>query len=199
MWFAVCSVPETLNLVPQIVRLVEGSLPTLALAAIHQHYGRIDVLINNAGQGMHVPVAQASVADYRTLLELNLVSVLVAMQAVIPYMRQQGGGVIVNISSGVSKRILPSVGPYASTKYALNALSLTARLELAPEHIRVGVVYPGITATDFMRNAVQAVVTTPRQGAPVDTPEHVAEKVLEAVQSEAAETYADSISPAIGA
>lgn len=166
------------------------------VAAVADHYGRIDVLVNNAGQGMHVPVAVADLALYRALLELNVVSVLAAMQAVIPIMRRQGGGVIVNVSSGTSKRIIPGVGPYASTKYALNALSLTARAELAPENIRVGVVYPGITATDFIRNAA-AVQIDParRQGMAADTAEHAAAKIVEAVRTEAAEVYADSIAP----
>jgi short-subunit dehydrogenase len=87
------------------------------------------------------------------------------------------------------------VGPYASTKYALNALTLTARMELAAENIRVGLMLPGLTATDFHENAAritepQAARLRAMQG---DTPEHVAEKILEAVESEAAEVYADSI------
>src|SRR5205823_8513223 len=109
---------------------------------VHEHYGRIDILVNNAGQGMHVPIEQADLDQYRSILELNVVSVLGAMQAVIPIMRRQGGGIIINVSSGTSKMVLPGVGPYSSTKYALNALTLTARLELAEDNIRVGVVYP---------------------------------------------------------
>jgi short-subunit dehydrogenase len=167
------------------------------IAQVQQHYGRIDILINNAGQGMHVPVAEADLDAYRAVFELNVVSVLNAMQAVVPIMRAQGGGVIVNISSGLSKRIVPGVGPYASTKYALNALTLTARMELAPENIRVGLMLPGFTATDFHRNAVR--ITQPQaerlRAMPADSAEHVAEKILEAVETEAAEVYADSIQP----
>jgi NAD(P)-dependent dehydrogenase (short-subunit alcohol dehydrogenase family) len=167
------------------------------VARVHEHYGRIDVLVNNAGQGMHVPLAEADPDDYRAVLELNVVSVLVAMQAVIPVMRAQGGGVIVNISSGLSKRIVPGVGPYASTKYALNALTLTARLELAPENIRVGLMLPGITATEFHRNAIGIGPERSERyrSMPADTPEHVAAKILEAVETEAAEVFADSIRP----
>jgi NAD(P)-dependent dehydrogenase (short-subunit alcohol dehydrogenase family) len=71
--------------------------------SVEQHYGRIDALINNAAQGMHVPVEQADLQQYRSIFELNVVGPLVAMQAVIPIMRRQGGGVIVNISSGTTK------------------------------------------------------------------------------------------------
>jgi NADP-dependent 3-hydroxy acid dehydrogenase YdfG len=167
------------------------------IAQVQQHYGRIDILVNNAGQGMHVPVAQADLDQYRDVFELNVVSVLNAMQTVIPIMRAQGGGVIINISSGLSKRIVPGVGPYASTKYALNALTLTARLELAPDNIRVGLMLPGLTATDFARNTIRTTTnSTERQRImPADSPEHVAAKILEAVETEAAEVYADSIRP----
>ncbi len=161
---------------------------------MQQHYGRIDILINNAGQGMHVPVAEADLDLYRDVFELNVVSVLNAMQAVVPIMRaQEGGSVIINISSGLSKRIVPGVGPYASNKYALNAL--TARMELASDNIRVGLMLPGITATDFTRNAVRMTAgqTEHHRTLPADPPEHVAAKILEAVETEAAEVYADSI------
>lgn len=166
------------------------------IAAVQQHYGRVDILVNNAGQGMHVPIEQADLDDYRAVLELNVVSVLAAMQAVIPIMRAQGGGVIVNISSGLSKRIVPGVGPYASTKYALNALTLTARAELAADNIRVGLMIPGLTATDFHTNLAGGGGPRPaRPGMTPDTPEHVAEKIAEAVETEADEVYADSVRP----
>ncbi len=165
------------------------------VARTYQQYGRIDVLINNAGQGMHVPIEQADLAQYRSIFELNVVRVIAAIQAVIPIMRKQGGGVIVNISSGTSKMVLPGVGPYASTKSALNAMTLTARQELAQEKIHVGLVYPGITATDFHHHLANGHTWSAPRGrtGAMDTPEHVAEKILEAVQTEAAEVYTDSL------
>ena len=182
--------------VPADLSQVEGVAGVIN--TIHQFYGRIDALINNAGRAMHVPIEKGDVQLYRELLDLNVVSVLSAMQCVIPIMRQQGGGVIVNISSGLSKRILPGVGLYASTKYALNAITLTARQELAPDNIRVGLVLPGRTGgTRFAQNAF--TMPAERRGdyqaaaAQGDTPEQVAGKILEALHTEAAETYADSI------
>ena len=166
------------------------------------HYGRVDGLINNAARAFHTPIEHADVQLYRQLLDLNVVSVLRLMQCVIPAMRQQGGGVILNISSGLSKRIVPGVGPYASTKYALNALSLTAREELAADNIRVGIVIPGRTInTKFGENTFASMMRPqggaggPGAGGPamrVDTPEEVAEKIVEAFQSEAVETYTAS-------
>ncbi|GCE31399.1 short-chain dehydrogenase [Dictyobacter alpinus] len=165
------------------------------ITQVQQHYGRVDVLVNNAGQGMHISIEQASIQDYRDIIELNLIGVISAMQAVIPIMRAQGKGVIINISSGTSKMVIPGVGPYASTKYALNAISLTARKELAQDNISVGLVYPGLTETNFHQNAISMQQSTERrQGImPMETPEQVAEKILEAIQTEAAEVYADSL------
>lgn len=185
------AVPADLSDVEHIPQVIE---------AVYAHYKRIDGLINNAGRAFHTSIEQADVQLYRHLLDLNVVSVLRLIQCVIPIMRAQGGGVIVNISSGLTKRIVPGVGPYASTKYALNALTLTARAELAEDNIRVGLVIPGRTInTSFEQNAVAAGVrphsVSPAAIGPamrVDTPEEVAEKILEAVQTEAAETYTAS-------
>jgi short-subunit dehydrogenase len=163
---------------------------------VYQYYGKIDVLVNNAGQAMHVPIERINIEQYRALFNLNVVGVLSAMQTVIPLMRKQGGGVIINISSGTSKMVIPNVGPYSSTKYALNALTLTARLELAPDNIRVGLVYPGITSTDFMKHAIAVQMNNNRERMmKIESAEQVAEKIAEAIRTEAAEVYADSIKP----
>ena len=114
--------------------------------------GRIDVLVNCAGRAMFARVEDVSVADYQALLELNVVAPLRLMQLVIPQMRKQGGGTIVNVSSQASKRYIPNVAGYASTKHALKALSLTARAELAGDGIVVCTIYPGVVDTDFGAN-----------------------------------------------
>jgi NAD(P)-dependent dehydrogenase (short-subunit alcohol dehydrogenase family) len=156
--------------------------------AVAKHYGRIDVLINNAGRGMHgIPVERIPVDAFRELFELNIVGPLVAMQAVIPLMRQQDGGVIVNISSRLSRLRVPGVGAYASTKYMLNGLTLTAREELAKDNIRVCLVFPGRTATRFQLNSMR-VHADPQQREPQgDSPELAAEAILRAIRTEEAE------------
>jgi NADP-dependent 3-hydroxy acid dehydrogenase YdfG len=152
-------------------------------------YGRIDMLINNAGQGMFGPVEDIDVERYKEIMELNVYGVLRAMQAVIPVMRKQGGGMIVNISSMVSKNSFPGLAAYASTKYALNAISLTARRELKNDHIVVVVFHPKMTATDFGTNIIgdHPDMTKPSEGQPapvIDTPEQVAEKISALILSE---------------
>jgi NADP-dependent 3-hydroxy acid dehydrogenase YdfG len=111
--------------------------------------GRVDVLVNNAGQGLHVPLEEVKLQDLQAISELNVYGPLVAMQAVLPAMRGQGGGAIVNVSSGTSRMVLPGLGAYAATKAALNMLSRVARKEFAADGIVVSLVYPAVTATEF--------------------------------------------------
>jgi len=96
---------------------------------------------------------------------------------------------ILNVSSMVSKNYFPELAAYSSTKYALNAISLTARTELAPDHIVVSVFHPRMTATDFGANALgeKYVSSAGRPGMTVDTPEAVAEAIVEQIESESAE------------
>jgi NADP-dependent 3-hydroxy acid dehydrogenase YdfG len=159
----------------------------------YDRFGQIDIVINNAGQAALGAVATINPALYRQIIELNLFGPLSMIQAVVPKMRAQGGGVIINISSQVSKMAIPGIGAYASTKYALNGLSLTARNELAAENIRVVLFHPGRTSTEFGNNALSE---TPGAGPgspggqPLpepDSAEAVAHKILEAAIAEPAE------------
>jgi short-subunit dehydrogenase len=162
-----------------------------------KHYGTVDVLINNAGQGGGGRVEDVLMDDFRELMALNVYGVVEAMQAVAPIMRKAGGGSIINISSMLSKMAIPGLGVYAATKAALNMLSDTARAELAPDHIRVTTVYPRMTATDFGRNArgsrgAHQERRTPRPAgdAPqIDSAEYVARRILQAAQTEAEEQF----------
>jgi short-subunit dehydrogenase len=153
-----------------------------------EKFGRVDILINNAGQGMYGPVEGIDIDKYKEMMELNLYGVLRAMQAVIPVMRKQGGGMILNVSSRVSKNYFPNLAAYASTKYALNALSLTARTELEKDRIIVSVMHPKMTATNFGKSAMGTrSAYASRPGVEIDTAEQVAEKIVELIHSEAPE------------
>lgn len=166
-----------------------------AITAAAERFGRIDVLINNAGQSAVGRVADVDLDAFRQIVELNVFGPVAAMQAAIPFMRAKGGGVIVNISSNVTRMHIPGLGAYAATKAALNMLSATARGELGPENIRVLTVYPGPTETAFGRNAFasqQALnellqgVRASSQGQ-VDSPEFVAERILAGIADETPE------------
>jgi NADP-dependent 3-hydroxy acid dehydrogenase YdfG len=120
----------------------------LIQATLDRH-GRIDGLVNNAGRALLKLVPDIDPDDFSELLQLNLVSSLAMIQAVLPSMRSQGGGRIVNISSGTSRMATPTIAAYGATKAALNMLSAVARIELAADGIVVSVVLPSVTATEF--------------------------------------------------
>jgi short-subunit dehydrogenase len=152
-------------------------------------FGRIDILINNAGQGLRSPLESLNLDDFREVFELNDLAVVRAMQLVIPHMRAQKSGVILNVSSMTSKMLIPGLAGYASTKYMLNALSLTARKELEGTGIAVCVFYPRMTATNFGQNA-RGESYNSRAGAAgmgADTADDVAAKIIEQIESEEAE------------
>jgi short-subunit dehydrogenase len=158
-------------------------------------FGKIDILVNNADVGYDALAEKIDIDTFHYLFELDLVGPLVAMQQVIPIMRKQGGGTIVNISSAVALMTLPNNAPYASIKRALATLSLTAREELKNDNITVSVVYPYITLTSFERNTIREVPVPenelePHGPFPPDSAEYVAKKIVEGIESGEAEIFA---------
>ena len=149
-------------------------------------FGQIDVLINNAGQGLYAAVEEIEAAKFRVLLELNLVAPLMMMQAVIPPMRRQGTGRIINVSSGATLATYPGSAAYTSSKAGLNMLSGVARLELAEAGITVSTVYPFMTASEFYQSVKSgqdvAIEEAQQSAAFAHAPERVAEKILAMVE-----------------
>jgi short-subunit dehydrogenase len=175
------AIPTDMTKPDEIKRLV---------AQTYKHYGRIDVLVNNAGQGYDSPVEKIEIEKFQHIFELTVLGPVIAMEQVIPIMRQQGGGVIVNISSGTAKMELEDMSPYASMKTALAKISLTARKELEKDKIVVSVIFPYITSTDFEKNTLRSggLAYATDDGiaegrATPDTPEKVAFAIIDTVQS----------------
>ena len=148
-------------------------------------FGRVDVLVNNAGQGLQAEVEQLSLDDFRAVLELNLVAPLALLQAVLPAMRAQGEGVVVNVSSGTTFADVPGTGGYVASKIALERLSAIARAELEPAGVTVSTLIPFATETEFLGSirAGRAEAEAMTAGASFDAPEQVAEAVLELIRS----------------
>lgn len=181
-------VPTDMTKVSQVKKLIKDTL---------KHFGRVDILVNNAGRGYDSPVESIELKKFQHLFELDLVGPLVAMQEVIPLMKKQGGGAIVNISSGTALMTLPSMSPYSSLKRALVGLSLTANEELKKDKISVSVIYPYITATDFEKNTLRSGKSwfegrdgDDRDMPKADPPELIAEKVEEGIKTGKTELFA---------
>lgn len=145
-------------------------------------YGRVDGLVNNAGASFHGRLEEIDLAGYLQLLQLNVVGVVAAMQAVLPVMRRQQGGRIVNVSSGTTVIAPPGVGAYAASKSAVNMLSTVARKELAADGIAVSLVLPSITATEFGGGMFRDGAT-PRPGMVAHSPEYVGRVILRALRT----------------
>ncbi len=162
---------------------------------VADRFGKIDLLVNNAGVGYDAFVEKIDVDTFHYIFDLDLVGPVVAMQQVIPFMRKQGGGTIVNVSSAVALMVLPNNGPYASVKRALALMSLTARDELKKDNITVSVAYPYITLTNFERNTIRDVPVPeselePHGPFPPDTADYAAQKIVEGIESGEAEIFA---------
>ena len=119
------------------------------------HFQRIDVWINNAGHGILDSVANVDMSAVRETFETNFFGAIEAMQAVIPVMKQQGSGAIINISSVAGHIPIPFHAVYSATKFAMNAIGKAARIELMSNGINVLTVCPGYVRTDFSKNAIK--------------------------------------------
>lgn len=146
-------------------------------------YGRVDVLVNNAGQGLHVPLEELDPVDLRAVFDLNVIAPLMGMQTVLPLMGAGSGGAIVNVSSATSLRVFPGLGGYAATKSALNMLSQVARIEMAGAGVAVSVVYPSVTATEFHERLRAGRLLRGARGIPADPPELAAEAIVFAIRT----------------
>ena len=118
-----------------------------AIGQVLAEAGRIDVLVNNAGIGTMGSVEETTLSDFRSTMETNFFGALRCIQAVLPGMRYQGGGCIVNVTSVAGRVATAPQGPYCSSKWALEALSECLAQEMKSFGIRVAIVEPGIIAT----------------------------------------------------
>jgi short-subunit dehydrogenase len=165
-----------------------------AVRKLTDRFGGIDILVNNAGRGYDAPVEKIDADKFRRIFELNVLGPITAMQLVIPVMRIRGGGMIVNVSSGTALMYLPNMSPYSSSKRALAGITLTAREELKKDNIRVSVVYPFITDTDFEKNTIKEFIdeedAESGERLRADTPEYIAGKICKGIEKEEAEIFA---------
>src|ERR687893_1548314 len=154
---------------------------------VAQEFGRIDVLVNNAGLGLSGRVAELRAEDLRYVFEVNTIGPLNCVQAALP--RMGDGGRIINVSSVVGKRAIPKVGGDCSTKFALNALSDSLRGEVADRGVSVTSVYPGTTRTSFRDNS-RRTKDEKRGWRPKGvTPEKVAKRIAVAAEKGPRDVY----------
>jgi 3alpha(or 20beta)-hydroxysteroid dehydrogenase len=122
-----------------------------AVADAEERWGRLDVLVNNAGIARFAPLVMTSLEDYMAVISVNQVGVFLGMRAVIPLMSRSGGGSIVNTSSVDGLTGMMGVTAYVASKFAVRGMTKTAALELGPVGIRVNSIHPGGVDTPMLR------------------------------------------------
>jgi NAD(P)-dependent dehydrogenase (short-subunit alcohol dehydrogenase family) len=142
---------------------LDVSAPAQVSAAVDaaiEKFGRIDVLVNNAGRGLVGAVEETSDAEARALFDVNVFGLLAVTRAVLPHMRSAGSGLVVNLSSVGGFVAWPGWGVYAATKFAVEALSEAMTHELAPLGIKSVAIEPGPFRTNFLDGSSLSVVQT---------------------------------------
>jgi NAD(P)-dependent dehydrogenase (short-subunit alcohol dehydrogenase family) len=126
-----------------------------AIEAAVARFGRLDVLVNNAGVGRFADVADMSADDWAQVIDTNLTGVFFACHAALPHLKRQGGGYIINISSLAGKNPFVHGAAYCASKAGLNAFSEALMQEVRYDNIRVSYILPGSVATEFTGDAAR--------------------------------------------
>lgn len=168
---------------------VDGAWPCLSnLSSIEETFreivkkhGKIDILVNNAGMSAMDKIYDYKEEDFKKIMDLNVNAVFNCSHAVVSYMKENGGGVILNTSSMVSIYGQPSGCGYPASKFAVNGLTKSLARELGKDNIRVNAVAPGVILTDMMKNVPESVIEPIIKEIPlgrIGTPEDIANAFL---------------------
>ncbi|HCV00305.1 MAG TPA: short-chain dehydrogenase [Dehalococcoidia bacterium] len=165
------------------------NIDSLIEAAIGK-FGRIDVLVNNAGYGLYGRIEDTPEQAFRDVIETNVLAVHHTIRLVLPHMRQQGSGHIVNVGSIVGKRSWPYHGAYAASKFALTGLTQALRGELAGSGVTTTLVLPASTETEFFAKAqTYSPEYAPAPLGPVQKPDQVARTIVQSVRKPSPEQH----------
>jgi NAD(P)-dependent dehydrogenase (short-subunit alcohol dehydrogenase family) len=149
-----------------------------AVAKVRKKFGRVDLLVNNAGVLIPSTVADLEAADLEAMLRVNLFGALFMIQEVLPVMIRQGGGSIVNTASLAGRRGVSPLGGYCATKFALVGLTEALRTEPAAESVHIGLVLPGVVDTPMAQGTNGDLVGTLWPAALTMPPEWVVAAIL---------------------
>ncbi len=158
-------------------------------AAVDQtlaRFGRLDVLVANAGIGLRGSLVEADWSDLETLLRTNVEGVLHSIRAAVPALRASGGGQIVLVSSVASQTAAPYTAAYGASKAFVSSLARSLNLELEPDNITVTDLIVGVTDSEFQHNRLGATgISASATKLPSMTPEQVAEGIVKATERRA--------------
>ena len=133
-----------------------------------KEFGRIDVLVNNAGVMLHSPLERFKIDDWDQMIDINIKGVLYGIAAALPYMKQQMSGHFINISSVAGHKIRPAGTVYAATKHAVRVISEGLRMEVKPYNIRTTIISPGAVDTELIDRMTEPDIREAAQKATED-------------------------------
>lgn len=167
--------------------LTQPESRTEIIQKVIQHFGRIDILINNAGVGLSAPAWRAETEDVRRMFELNFFAAWDLSQRAVADMRTRQSGMIVNIGSVAGKIAMPWFTLYSSTKFALGAMTNGMRMELSSSGIRTMLVCPGFVSTEFHKHVLGGPAPSAlKRGRPAEvSPQQVAVATADGVERNA--------------
>ena len=137
------------NVLPLALDVTNPAQVQTAVARAHEHFGRLDVVLNNAGYSLVGTIEEARLDEVRAMYETNVFGALSVIQAALPLLRAQGSGHILGTSSGLGHVSQPVIGYYCSSKWAFEAIHESLAAEVAPFGIKVTIIEPGAYATEF--------------------------------------------------
>ena len=143
---------ESLTIVISVMDVDSDDSVKRGMDAIHKENGPIDVLVNNAGVEHHGSIEELDLTQFKSIMETNYFGALRCIKAVLPHMRKNRNGCIINVSSVAGKISGSPLGPYTASKFALEAVSEVLAGEVKPFNIRVNIVEPGIIDTQMARD-----------------------------------------------
>lgn len=160
------SVDKAINILEKEGIVVDGYYPDLnnideinsVIEEINNKYGHIDILVNNAGISANKKIEDTTCEEFESIMNLNVNAIFNMTKSVVPYMKQENNGVILNTSSMVSIYGQPSGVGYPASKFAVNGITKSLARELAPNNIRVNAVAPGITNTDMVQKLPKEMI-----------------------------------------
>ncbi len=164
-----------------------------AVTAALERFGRLDVLISNAGAGLFGTVDQTTEQDLDRMLALNFKGVFFGVRAALPVMRRQGFGHLIVVASTAGRRGSPYVGAYCAAKFAVIGWTESLRTELLGTGIHVSLVCPGATRTDFFSSAIRRTPHHEGLVGPVEEADTVAARLVRVIRHPQAEVIAQPV------
>ena len=175
--------------VPVVADVTREADMNAVVAAAIDAFGRLDVMMCNAGFGIYGAIDQVSADDMRRVLEVNYMGTYLAARAAWPVFKRQNAGHLIVISSVAGKRGVPFIGPYSATKFAQVGLAECLRAEVEGSPIHVTVVFPISTETEFFEVMVRESGHATRANGPRQSAEEVAAAIARAIERPVPEVF----------